>query len=93
MLFLVMNDSCKWPSLSRIDMYVEGLRDLSDMIMYFPLSLPEEKEMNLEYILQRATTRFFPVYEKVSNDLWLLHGSHQRERPSNKTESRTPLVD
>ncbi|XP_059137297.1 glutathione S-transferase-like isoform X2 [Peromyscus eremicus] len=47
-----------------IDMYVEGLRDLSDMIMYFPLSLPEEKEINLEYILQRATTRFFPVYEK-----------------------------
>lgn len=55
----------------RIDMYVEGLRDLSDMIMYFPLSLPEEKEMNLEYILQRATTRFFPVYEKVSHDLQL----------------------
>ncbi|KAL6086946.1 hypothetical protein STEG23_004978, partial [Scotinomys teguina] len=48
-----------------IDMYVEGLRDLSDMIMYFPLSLPEEKEINLEYILLRATTRFFPVYEKV----------------------------
>ncbi|XP_076771324.1 glutathione S-transferase alpha I-like isoform X4 [Arvicanthis niloticus] len=47
-----------------IDMYVEGLRDLSDMIMYFPLSLPEEKEMNLEYILERAKTRFFPVYEK-----------------------------
>ncbi|XP_039078889.1 glutathione S-transferase-like isoform X2 [Hyaena hyaena] len=47
-----------------IDMYVEGLKDLSDMIMFFPLSLPEEKEMNLEYILERATTRFFPVYEK-----------------------------
>uniref|UniRef100_A0A8D2B5E7 glutathione transferase n=1 Tax=Sciurus vulgaris TaxID=55149 RepID=A0A8D2B5E7_SCIVU len=51
-----------------IDMYVEGLRDLSDMIMYFPLSLPEEKEMNLEYILQRATMRFFPVYEKALRD-------------------------
>lgn len=50
-------------------MYVEGLKDLSDMIMFFPLSLPEEKEMNLEYILERATTRFFPVYEKVSNKL------------------------
>ncbi|XP_052601311.1 glutathione S-transferase-like [Peromyscus californicus insignis] len=51
-----------------IDMYVEGLRDLSDMIMFFPLSLPEEKEINLEYILQRATTRFFPVYEKALRD-------------------------
>ncbi|XP_006902883.1 PREDICTED: glutathione S-transferase-like [Elephantulus edwardii] len=48
-----------------IDMYVEGLKDLSDMIMYFPLSLPEEKEKNLNYILERATTRFFPVYEKA----------------------------
>ncbi|XP_032196145.1 glutathione S-transferase-like [Mustela erminea] len=47
-----------------IDMYVEGLRDLSDMIMFFLLSLPGEKEMNLDYILEKATTRFFPVYEK-----------------------------
>uniref|UniRef100_A0A8C9A0Z7 glutathione transferase n=1 Tax=Prolemur simus TaxID=1328070 RepID=A0A8C9A0Z7_PROSS len=51
-----------------IDMYVEGLKDLSDMIMFFPLSLPEEKEMNLEHILARATTRFFPVYEKALRD-------------------------
>uniref|UniRef100_A0A673U2V8 glutathione transferase n=1 Tax=Suricata suricatta TaxID=37032 RepID=A0A673U2V8_SURSU len=51
-----------------IDMYVEGLKDLSDMIMFFPLSLPGEKEMNLEYILERATTRFFPVYEKALRD-------------------------
>ncbi|KAF3831638.1 hypothetical protein GH733_000450 [Mirounga leonina] len=35
-----------------IDMYVEGLKDLSDMIMFFPLSLPGEKKMNLEYILK-----------------------------------------
>ncbi|KAG8511971.1 Glutathione S-transferase A4 [Galemys pyrenaicus] len=51
-----------------IDMYVEGLKDLSDMIMFFPLSLPEEKEMNLKYILERATKRFFPVYEKALRD-------------------------
>ncbi|KAM9234547.1 glutathione S-transferase-like [Dugong dugon] len=48
-----------------INMYVEGLKDLSDMIMLFPLSLPEEKEMNLDFILERATKRFFPVYEKA----------------------------
>ncbi|XP_055964968.1 glutathione S-transferase-like [Sorex fumeus] len=48
-----------------IDMYVEGLKDLSDMIMFLPLSLPEEKEMNLQYVLDRATQRFFPVYEKA----------------------------
>ncbi|XP_004410759.1 PREDICTED: LOW QUALITY PROTEIN: glutathione S-transferase-like [Odobenus rosmarus divergens] len=51
-----------------IDIYVEGLKDLSDMIMFFPLSLPGEKKMNLEDILERATTRFFPVYEKALRD-------------------------
>ncbi|XP_054413609.1 glutathione S-transferase-like [Pongo abelii] len=49
-------------------MYVEGLKDLSDMIMFWPLSLPEEKEMNLAYILERATTRLFPVCEKALRD-------------------------
>ncbi|XP_027708790.1 glutathione S-transferase A3-like isoform X2 [Vombatus ursinus] len=47
-----------------IDMYVEGMRDLNDMIMLFPFSLPEEKQKILNYILERATQRFFPVYEK-----------------------------
>ncbi|XP_072801910.1 glutathione S-transferase-like [Vicugna pacos] len=51
-----------------IDMYAEGLKDLSDMAMFLPLSLPREKEMNLEYILERATTRFFPIYEKALRD-------------------------
>ncbi|XP_036622977.1 glutathione S-transferase-like [Trichosurus vulpecula] len=51
-----------------IDMYVEGMRDLNDMIIYFPFSLPEEKQKNLNYILERATERFFPVYEKALKD-------------------------
>ncbi|XP_027708785.1 glutathione S-transferase-like isoform X2 [Vombatus ursinus] len=51
-----------------IDMYVEGMRDLNDMIMFFPFSLPEEKQKILNYILERATQRFFPVYEKALKD-------------------------
>ncbi|XP_074166755.1 glutathione S-transferase-like [Sminthopsis crassicaudata] len=51
-----------------IDMYVEGMRDLNDMIMFFPFSLPEEKQKNLSYILERATERFLPVYEKALKD-------------------------
>ncbi|XP_036622979.1 glutathione S-transferase-like [Trichosurus vulpecula] len=51
-----------------IDMYVEGMRDLYDMIMLLPLALPEEKEKNLSFIAERATQRFFPVYEKVLKD-------------------------
>uniref|UniRef100_A0A7N4V0N9 glutathione transferase n=1 Tax=Sarcophilus harrisii TaxID=9305 RepID=A0A7N4V0N9_SARHA len=50
-----------------IDMYVEGMRDLYDIIMFLPLSFPEEKE-NLRYILEKATDRFLPVYEKVLKD-------------------------
>ncbi|XP_068926698.1 glutathione S-transferase-like [Petaurus breviceps papuanus] len=51
-----------------IDMYVEGMRDLNDMIMFFPFSLPEEKQKNFNYIMERATERFFPVYEKALKD-------------------------
>ncbi|XP_074093292.1 glutathione S-transferase-like isoform X2 [Macrotis lagotis] len=51
-----------------IDMYVEGMRDLNDMIMLYPFSLPEEKQKNMDYILERATERFFPVYEKALKD-------------------------
>ncbi|XP_036622976.1 glutathione S-transferase-like [Trichosurus vulpecula] len=51
-----------------IDMYVEGMRDLNDMIMFFIFSLREEKQKNLNYILERATERFFPVYEKALKD-------------------------
>ncbi|XP_036622978.1 glutathione S-transferase-like [Trichosurus vulpecula] len=51
-----------------IDMYVEGMRDLNDMIMFFMFSLREEKQKNLNYILERATERFFPVYEKALKD-------------------------
>ncbi|XP_001370704.2 glutathione S-transferase [Monodelphis domestica] len=48
-----------------IDMYVEGMRDLNEMIMYYPLCYPGEEEKNLNFILERATERFFPVYEKA----------------------------
>uniref|UniRef100_A0A5F8GVY7 glutathione transferase n=1 Tax=Monodelphis domestica TaxID=13616 RepID=A0A5F8GVY7_MONDO len=48
-----------------IDMYVEGMRDLNEMIMHYPLCYPGEEEKNLNFILERATERFFPVYEKA----------------------------
>ncbi|XP_027708686.1 glutathione S-transferase-like isoform X1 [Vombatus ursinus] len=51
-----------------IDMYVEGMRDLYDIIMLSPLSLPEDKEKNFSFISEKATQRFFPVYEKALKD-------------------------
>ncbi|NWZ51094.1 GSTA3 transferase, partial [Haliaeetus albicilla] len=48
-----------------IDMYVEGITDLMQMILMFPFSPPEAKEKNLDSIKERATNRYFPVFEKV----------------------------
>ncbi|XP_044529879.1 glutathione S-transferase-like [Gracilinanus agilis] len=46
-------------------MYVEGMRDLNEMIMYYILCYPGEEEKNFNYIIEKATERFFPVYEKA----------------------------
>uniref|UniRef100_A0A452IC69 glutathione transferase n=1 Tax=Gopherus agassizii TaxID=38772 RepID=A0A452IC69_9SAUR len=46
-----------------IYMYVEGTADLMGMIITFAFTPP--KERNLALIIERATTRYFPVYEKV----------------------------
>ncbi|XP_025941960.1 glutathione S-transferase alpha-4-like isoform X2 [Apteryx rowi] len=48
-----------------IDMYVEGITDLMHMILMFPFSPPEAKEKNLALITERATHRYFPVFEKA----------------------------
>ncbi|XP_069707045.1 glutathione S-transferase A4-like [Phaenicophaeus curvirostris] len=48
-----------------IDMYVEGITDLMQMILMFPLLPPEAKEKNLELIKEKATNRYFPVFEKA----------------------------
>ncbi|XP_053142311.1 glutathione S-transferase-like [Hemicordylus capensis] len=51
-----------------IDMYVEGTTDLMGMIMVLPLQPPDNKEKQLALVIERATTRYFPVYEKVLKD-------------------------
>ncbi|XP_053919184.1 glutathione S-transferase [Cuculus canorus] len=48
-----------------IDMYVEGTTDLMGMIMSLPLQAAETKDKHLALIIERATTRYFPVYEKA----------------------------
>lgn len=49
-------------------MYVEGTTDLMGMIMMLPLQPAENKEKQRALIIERATTRYFPAYEKVSNN-------------------------
>lgn len=54
-------------------MYVEGTTDLMGMIMYLPFQPADTKEKNLALIIERVTTRYFPVYEKVSDKSPVVH--------------------
>lgn len=58
-------------------MYVEGTTDLSLFILPFPFLSPEDQERQLVTIKEKATKRYFPVYEKVSvnKEMFLDQGS------------------
>ncbi|XP_051470244.1 glutathione S-transferase-like [Apus apus] len=51
-----------------IDMYVEGTTDLMRMMINLPFHPADTKEENLALIIERATNRYFPVYEKALKD-------------------------
>ncbi|XP_006024542.1 glutathione S-transferase 3-like isoform X1 [Alligator sinensis] len=51
-----------------IDMYVEGTTDLMQLILMFPFLSAEDKEKQHALIVQKATNRYFPAYEKVLRD-------------------------
>lgn len=46
-------------------MYVEGLADLFELIMYHEFKPANEKEKDLANIMDKATNRYLPVFEKV----------------------------
>ncbi|NWW80272.1 GSTA3 transferase, partial [Climacteris rufus] len=48
-----------------IDMYVEGIADLMQMILMFPFTPPGEKQKSVDSIKEKATNRYFPVFEKA----------------------------
>ncbi|XP_065486759.1 glutathione S-transferase-like [Caloenas nicobarica] len=48
-----------------IDMYVEGLFDLNELIITYDYGPADKKEQQLATILDKATNRYFPVFEKV----------------------------
>ncbi|XP_070274525.1 glutathione S-transferase A1-like isoform X1 [Myotis yumanensis] len=55
-----------------IDMYSEGIADLNEMTMRFPLYPPDQKDANMTKIRERTTNRYFPAFEKVLKS----HGQH-----------------
>ncbi|KFP56773.1 Glutathione S-transferase, partial [Cariama cristata] len=51
-----------------IDMYVEAAMDLNELLMIHPFQPADKKEEHFATMLDKATNRYFPVYEKVLKD-------------------------
>ncbi|KAL8172771.1 UNVERIFIED_CONTAM: hypothetical protein K2H54_017594 [Gekko kuhli] len=51
-----------------MDMYIESIMDLGEMVMYLPFKPADTKEKELALIIERANTRYFPVFEKTLKD-------------------------
>ncbi|XP_037248459.1 glutathione S-transferase-like isoform X2 [Falco rusticolus] len=47
-----------------IDMYVEAIIDLNELLMTHPFQPADKKEQHFATIVDKATNRYFPVYEK-----------------------------
>ncbi|XP_070442313.1 glutathione S-transferase A1 isoform X2 [Equus przewalskii] len=48
-----------------IDMYIEGVADLIEMIMYLPMTPRDEKDAKITQIKDRTINRYLPAFEKV----------------------------
>ncbi|MEJ1285576.1 hypothetical protein NN561_016572 [Cricetulus griseus] len=48
-----------------IDMYAEGIADLSEMIIHLVVTPPDQKEAKIALIKDRTKNRYLPAFEKV----------------------------
>ncbi|XP_005521968.1 PREDICTED: glutathione S-transferase-like [Pseudopodoces humilis] len=51
-----------------IDMYVEGMFDLYELLMTYIMQPADKKEQHFANMMDKATNRYFPVFEKVLKD-------------------------
>ncbi|XP_032999030.1 glutathione S-transferase-like [Lacerta agilis] len=51
-----------------IDMYCEGTMDLYELMLMLPIKPADTREKEFANIVEKATTRYFPVFEKVLKD-------------------------
>ncbi|KFQ48903.1 PREDICTED: glutathione S-transferase-like [Nestor notabilis] len=51
-----------------IDMYVEAILDLYELLMAHPFQPEDKKQQHFANLVDKATNRYFPVYEKVLKD-------------------------
>ncbi|KFP15940.1 Glutathione S-transferase 3, partial [Egretta garzetta] len=59
-----------------IDMYVGGTNDLMGFILMFLFLSTEDKEKKRAVVVQKATCRYFPAYEKVDHGQDFLAGNN-----------------
>ncbi|NXG43632.1 GSTA1 transferase, partial [Psilopogon haemacephalus] len=51
-----------------IDMYVEAMMDLNELLLSYPFQPADKKEQHFANTVDKATNRYFPVFEKVLKD-------------------------
>ncbi|NXY26363.1 GSTA1 transferase, partial [Atrichornis clamosus] len=51
-----------------IDMYVEGMFDLNELLMSYGFQPADKKEQHFATMVDKATNRYFPVFEKALKD-------------------------
>ncbi|CAI5769594.1 glutathione S-transferase-like [Podarcis lilfordi] len=51
-----------------IDMYCEGTMDLYELMLMLPFKPADTREKEFANIIEKATTRYFPAFEKVLKD-------------------------
>ncbi|KFP73645.1 PREDICTED: glutathione S-transferase-like [Acanthisitta chloris] len=51
-----------------IDMYMEGLLDLYELFMMYLIQPADKKEQHFANMLDKASNRYFPAFEKVLKD-------------------------
>ncbi|XP_027582209.1 glutathione S-transferase-like [Pipra filicauda] len=51
-----------------IDMYVEGMFDLNEQLMDYDYLPADKKEQHFANMMDKATNRYFPAFEKVLKD-------------------------
>ncbi|XP_013201877.1 glutathione S-transferase A2-like isoform X2 [Microtus ochrogaster] len=48
-----------------IDMYTEGILDLTEMMLQVVISLPDQREAKISLLKEKTKNRYLPAYEKV----------------------------
>ena len=61
-------------------MYSEGVADLYEMIMLFPLCPPDQKGAKMAQIKERTTNRYFPAFEKVGGLFSVWHTEMREDK-------------